>query len=139
MSSRIPSDFSSSTSILHVHIQLERVYHHTQENPNMSRRLLWACYATCFFQPHHSRAQETVQQILWNVPDGNLTDLSQTFTAGTTLPLSWNGWTSPDYIDAFKTLVDLWVTAWDYNLNPFSQLLKGKDRPTRECTASLLL
>jgi hypothetical protein len=72
-------------------------------------------------------AQETVQEALWVVPDGKLPDLSQTFTAGTTLALSWNSYTSPSYIDASKTLVDLWVTAFDSNVNSFNQLLTGRD------------
>ncbi|KAF8859277.1 hypothetical protein BDZ45DRAFT_725389 [Acephala macrosclerotiorum] len=69
-------------------------------------------------------AQETIQQILWNVPDGKLSDLSQTFTAGQTLPLSWNSYDSTQYVDTTKNLVDLWVAAFDFNLNPFSQRVK---------------
>ncbi|CZR64405.1 uncharacterized protein PAC_14303 [Phialocephala subalpina] len=66
-------------------------------------------------------SQKTIQQIIWNVPDGNLSDLSQTFTAGQTLPLSWNSYASTQYVDTTKNLVDLWVAAFDFNLNPFSQ------------------
>jgi hypothetical protein len=96
-------------------------------------------YAACLFQLHSSLVQsQTVQSILWNIPDGNLPDLSETFTAGTTLPLSWNGWTSPDYVDAMTTLVDLWVTGFDYNVDPFSQLLIGRDSHTDSCTLLFL-
>lgn len=63
-----------------------------------------------------------------DIPDGSLDDLAQTFTAGNTIPLSWNAYKSPNYIDASKTLLDLWVSAFDYSTNPFSQLLKGKHR-----------
>lgn len=72
-----------------------------------------------------SRAQ-TVQSILWNTPNGNLADLSQTFIAGTTLALSWNAWPSQIYIDPNKNLVDLWVTAYETSRNSFNQSLIGK-------------
>ncbi|KUJ10817.1 uncharacterized protein LY89DRAFT_739805 [Mollisia scopiformis] len=65
----------------------------------------------------------TIQNILWNIPNGNLSSLSQTFTSSQTLPLSWNAWDSTQYVDTTKNLVDLWATAFDYNLNPFSQRL----------------
>jgi hypothetical protein len=86
------------------------------------------CAAWLFnLQQYLTWAQETVQQALWVVPNGNLSDLSQTFTAGTTLALSWNAWQSNAYIDPTKTLVDLWVTAFDIALNTFSELLSGTD------------
>ncbi|PVH88979.1 hypothetical protein DL98DRAFT_508819, partial [Cadophora sp. DSE1049] len=66
---------------------------------------------------------QTVQSILWKVPDGTLPDLSQQFTTGNTLPLSWNAWNSDQYVDATKNLVDLWATSFDYSLNAFSQRL----------------
>ncbi|KAH7409455.1 hypothetical protein BKA64DRAFT_720727 [Cadophora sp. MPI-SDFR-AT-0126] len=66
---------------------------------------------------------QTVQSILWKVPDGTLSDLSQQFTTGNTLPLSWNAWNSDQYVDATKNLVDLWATSFDYSLNAFSQRL----------------
>ncbi|KAE8448039.1 hypothetical protein EG329_009962 [Mollisiaceae sp. DMI_Dod_QoI] len=65
-------------------------------------------------------ATQTIQTILWNVPDGKLPDLSQTFTAGQTLPLSWNAYSSTQYVDTTKNLVDLWAAAFDFNLNPFT-------------------
>lgn len=70
-------------------------------------------------------AAQSVQNLLWKVPDGKSTDLSLTFTNGVTLPLSWNNWTSTSYIDASKTLVDLWATSYDYNLNKYAEVLKG--------------
>jgi len=69
-------------------------------------------------------AAQTVQQLLWDVPDGKATDLSQTFTNGNTLPLSWNNWSSTSYIDTFKSHVDLWVTSYDFNLNQYAYTLK---------------
>jgi hypothetical protein len=104
----------------------------------MRHRVLGIFYVLCLFHLQYSLAQtQTIQAMTWNVPDGKLSDLSQTFTAGTTLPLSWNGYTSPDYLDATKTLVDLWVSAFDYNLNPFSQLLKGRDKQMYACAIPL--
>jgi len=90
-------------------------------------------YGAWLFQLFHfvAWAQETIQNILWNVPDGDLSDLSQTFTAGTTLPLSWNNYTSTLYVDTTKNLVDLWVTSFDNSLNSFSQLIKGRDSCTQ--------
>lgn len=70
-------------------------------------------------------AAQSVQTLLWNVPDGKSTDLSLTFTNGVTLPLSWNNWSSTSYIDASTTLVDLWATSYDYNLNKYAEVLKG--------------
>lgn len=84
-------------------------------------------YALLLFQINRFAAQaQTIQNILWNTPDGNLADLSQTFTAGITLGLSWNAYESTQYVDTVNNLVYLWVTAFDYNTNPFSQLLKSK-------------
>jgi hypothetical protein len=84
---------------------------------------------------HFLSVRQSVQADLWNIPDGKLPDLSETFTDGTTLPLSWNGWTNHDFLDAAKTRVDLWVTGFDYNVNPFSQLLIGMDSCTNSRTA----
>jgi hypothetical protein len=70
---------------------------------------------------------QTVQSLLWNIPDGKASDLSLTFTNGVTLPLSWNNWTSASYINASQTLVDLWATSYDYNLNQYAEVLKSID------------
>lgn len=74
----------------------------------------------------HFTVAQTVQSILWKVPDGTLADLSQQFKTGNTLPLSWNTWNSDQYVDATKKLVDLWVTSFDYSLNAFSQRLASE-------------
>jgi hypothetical protein len=67
----------------------------------------------------------TIQQLLWNTPSGNAEDLSLTFTNGQTLPLAWNNWTTyTTEIDASKTLVDLWATSWDWNLNQYADKIK---------------
>ncbi|KAH8598867.1 hypothetical protein B0O99DRAFT_591481 [Bisporella sp. PMI_857] len=64
---------------------------------------------------------QTVQAFLWNVPDGKLSDFSQTFTAGNTLSLSWNALITTTYVDTTKNLVDLWVTSYDTSVSLFSQ------------------
>jgi hypothetical protein len=85
-----------------------------------------------FYQLFGSTCAQTVQTLLWNVPDGKATDLSLTFTNGVTLPLSWNNWTSTSYIDTSQTHVDLWVTSYDWNLNQYAEVLKSKDSLTRD-------
>ncbi|RDI78338.1 hypothetical protein Vi05172_g11731 [Venturia inaequalis] len=79
---------------------------------------------TLLYQFFGTTAAQSVQNLLWKVPDGKSTDLSLTFTNGVTLPLSWNNWSSPSYIDASATLVDLWATSYDYNLNTYAEVLK---------------
>jgi hypothetical protein len=70
---------------------------------------------------------QTVQEDLWNVPNGKLPDLSETFTNGQSLTLSWNAFATTPYLDTADNLVDLWVTAWPPNtLTEFSQLLTGE-------------
>jgi hypothetical protein len=72
---------------------------------------------------------DTVQQLLWNTPSGDAADLSLTFTNGQTLPLSWNNWTTyTTDIDASTTLVDLWVSSFDWNLNQYAKNLKRMPR-----------
>jgi hypothetical protein len=87
--------------------------------------------ASCLFSllsllPSLAGAQ-TAQSVLWSAPDGSLPDLSQTFTSGTTLALFWKAYPFTTPIDATKTLVYLWVTSFDANLNHYSELLEGKD------------
>jgi hypothetical protein len=74
------------------------------------------------------RAQsQTVQQILWNNPDGKLLDLSQTFVTGSTITLSWNAWTLSSYINTYQYLVNLWVAEEDQDADGFvfNQLVHG--------------
>jgi hypothetical protein len=104
------------------------------QSSKMGRHFSNLLYGAWLFQLFHfvAWAQKTIQNILWNVPDGDLPDLSQTFTAGSTLPLSWNNYTSTLYVDTTKNLVDLWVASFDNSLNSFSQLIKGRDGCTKK-------
>lgn len=86
------------------------------------QRLSWLIFIPFFLTTAYA---QTIQNIIWNVPDGKLPDLSQTFTSGQTLPLSWNAYNSVQYLDTTKNFVDLWVTAFDLNLNPLTQRLTG--------------
>jgi hypothetical protein len=79
-----------------------------------------------FSQFHYAVAQKTVQQIIWNEPDGTLPDLTQTLTNGQTFGISWNAYNYTSYVDTTQNLVDLWVTGFEFNLNPFSQRLLGE-------------
>ncbi|KAL3419601.1 hypothetical protein PVAG01_08099 [Phlyctema vagabunda] len=85
----------------------------------------WSWFSILVLQASYCMAQaQTVQEAIWNIPDSSLSDLSQTFTSGTTLPLSWNPYKSSAYIDASNSLLDLWVSTYDFAQNPYSQLLK---------------
>lgn len=55
----------------------------------------------------------TVQQEVWNIPDGNQKDLFNSFTQGVTTFLSWNGWEGSQFINGNDTLCDLWAGSWD--------------------------
>jgi hypothetical protein len=69
---------------------------------------------------------QTVQAEVWNTPDGRQPDLSQTFTNGQTIPLSWNSWDSTAYLDTTTNLIDLWACSFDYSLNQYNILLKSQ-------------
>lgn len=67
--------------------------------------------------------QETVQQIVWNVPNGQEPDFSSTFDAGDSIPVSWNQYGNGS-VEEYDAL-DLWVTTADYSVHPYAQLLDG--------------
>lgn len=56
---------------------------------------------------------ESIQEMVWVVPDGGADDLSSDFTQGTTLEVQWNGWDETDFINPYEDLVDLWCTTWE--------------------------
>jgi hypothetical protein len=69
---------------------------------------------------------QTVQSS-WIVPNGSLSDFAQTFTAGGALPITWDGWNSGwtnEYLDN-ATVVDLWVTSYNFAQYQYSQYLTG--------------
>jgi len=68
-------------------------------------------------------AQEPIQQAVWNVPNGQDADFSNTFYDGNTVPISWNE--LEDGNTALYATLDLWVTTFDYTINQYSQLLTG--------------
>lgn len=74
-------------------------------------------------------SQETVQQALWNVPNGQEPDFSNTFTGGNTIPISWNQYGNGS-MEGYDAL-DLWVTTFDYSVHQYSQLLDGMFFPVR--------
>ncbi|KAL1884835.1 hypothetical protein Plec18167_001490 [Paecilomyces lecythidis] len=64
-------------------------------------------------------------QSYWTVPDGQLPDFQQTFKNQQVLPIAWNGWDSDwtgEYLEGLS-IVDLWVTSFNYDQYPYSQLL----------------
>ncbi|KAF2103274.1 hypothetical protein NA57DRAFT_52801 [Rhizodiscina lignyota] len=77
------------------------------------------------------RAQDTIQAALWKVPDGTSPDFSQTFTDGESIPLAWNDFSGTSDVNASASLLDLWLTSFDWDNNQYSQLLrKGIDLTT---------
>lgn len=73
---------------------------------------------------------ESIQEMVWVVPDGAADDLSSDFTQGTTLPVKWNGWDETDYINPYEDLVDLWCTTWELSATAANNyLLQRKNLP----------
>lgn len=68
-------------------------------------------------------AQDEVQEALWKVPDGTSADFSQTFTVGNSIPLAWNEFSDTSYLNVTNTLLDLWVTSFDWNTVQYAQKL----------------
>jgi len=77
-------------------------------------------WSVCLFSSS-TWAQQTIQQLLWKIPDENQPDFSTTFTEGNTVPLAWNALVTISFLDTTKNLVDLWVTAFDSNVDPVAQ------------------
>ncbi|KAF2183975.1 hypothetical protein K469DRAFT_689715 [Zopfia rhizophila CBS 207.26] len=72
-------------------------------------------FLICLLFATYCVPQETVQSVLWNVPAGSKGDFYNTFSAGQSVPLSWNA-----YPDNASAPHDLWVTTYDYQTNPYS-------------------
>jgi hypothetical protein len=83
-----------------------------RSSPHWTLILFWSLLSAVVAQ--------SPQAILWNTPVGDLQDFSQTFNNGETLLVSWNAWTSDTQINATTSLVDLWVTSFDYSVNQYS-------------------
>lgn len=75
-----------------------------------------------FFSLPTSALAETIQN-RWKVPDGYKSDLSQTFTSGQTLPVSWQSMN--------ESTNDLWVTTWNYNEVQYSSLIARRQPPSK--------
>ena len=91
-----------------------KMYHLLSRHP--LSHFVWSFCLLC-----SSTWAQTIQQLLWKIPDGNQPDFSSTFTEGNTVPLAWNALVITSYLDTTKTLVDLWATAYDSNVNSFAQ------------------
>jgi hypothetical protein len=64
----------------------------------------------------------------WILPDPNGADFTQTFYEDDTFPVAWQGWPSSS-IDKYlqgTNVLDLWITSYDYNQFPYTQLLACK-------------
>lgn len=68
------------------------------------------------------------RQYLWNTPDGNRPDFSETYTHGEDILISWNALNSSIY--------DLWLTSWlangQYDPDPVTLCLASKLVRTEE-------
>jgi hypothetical protein len=63
-------------------------------------------------------------QALWNSPNGMDPDLTETYTSGDSVLVSWNSWPSTVVIDPIATKVNLWVTSVELT-DTYSSLIKG--------------
>lgn len=62
---------------------------------------------------------ETMQrQYLWNKPDGDYPDFSETYTHGDEILVSWNALNNSIY--------DLWLTSWGFDTDPVALCLASK-------------
>jgi hypothetical protein len=86
--------------------------------------LFWSILSTTVAQSTATAAQST-DIIIWNNPIGSLADFSQTFHNGETVLVSWNAWTPATELSNSTSLVNLWVTSFDYTANQYSYKLNG--------------
>lgn len=63
-------------------------------------------------------AEKIRRQYLWNTPDGNLPDFSETYTHGEDILISWNALNNSMY--------DLWLTSWNYDPSAVTLCLASK-------------
>ena len=70
--------------------------------------------------PSSSLAQRDPQrEYLWNTPDGQKADFSETYTDGDEMVISWNALNNSIY--------DLWLTSWSIGPDPVALCLASKD------------
>lgn len=67
----------------------------------------------------------------WSNPHPDA-DFSQTFYEGDIFPIAWVGWPSTTIDSYLKSIniVDLWITSFDYDQNPYTQQLTSELYPT---------
>lgn len=58
------------------------------------------------------------RQYLWNKPDGDHPDFSETYTHGDEILVSWNALNNSIY--------DLWLTSWGFDADPVALCLASK-------------
>jgi hypothetical protein len=81
------------------------------------------------FLPQVAQSQEIPDRLLgslqkfWRTPDGNVSDLSQTFYKGQALPIVWGEWLDQTYMNGTASRYHLWVTGFDFNQQSYVQLL----------------
>lgn len=63
-------------------------------------------------------AENVRREYLWNTPDGNNPDFSETYTHGEEIIISWNALNNSIY--------DLWLTSWDVDPDPVALCLASK-------------
>lgn len=67
------------------------------------------------------RQDDSIQrQYLWNAPDGNQPDFTETFSHGEDILISWNALNNSMY--------DLWLTSWKYDPDPVALCIARKFR-----------
>jgi hypothetical protein len=65
---------------------------------------------------------QSLTSILWSEPNGNFANFTEELSTGETLTLAWNGLLPSYYV---LVLSNLWLTPWDYDASPASQLITG--------------
>jgi hypothetical protein len=59
----------------------------------------------------------------WRTPDGNVSDLSQTFYKGQALPIVWGEWLDQTYMNGTASRYHLWLTGFDFNQYSYARIL----------------
>lgn len=81
--------------------------------------------------PPEGTQENIKRQYLWDTPDGNLPNFSETFIYGADVRFSWNALNHSIY--------DLWLTSWDFDSSPMALCLaSGCMRPEPLCRPELL-
>jgi hypothetical protein len=83
-------------------------------------------YGTCLLSNVALVRAQTVQSLVWKIPDGSALDLSSSFQNGATLPVTWNGWDETDFLNGYTTITDLWAYPYKDTATVDGYLVEGQ-------------